>query len=1059
MYLRQGNPQHLLHRCINNESLDNFAAISNLVISRSEYNYIINSLFPESYERIGTLNYGIGCSNSFYRSFFWTTCIIVGCANKINLYLKHKSVFENCLLIGDYEGAQKQLDIIETEICYSYWSLKNRILLKNTIGEDPIKYINNLNLSNNTKQLAIIFSSLTDRKDDYYQYRKNINELLKPFSAENKNYFYCLFGMKDELINENPNEIMRLVSFDSIIDIYNTVKCVFGSEIIDLDSEKYTNIIHLINSKIIDKKFIVAEKALKEEKYTISKLEQTLLTNFKNKQFEELINEFSSNIHSLELSDSFYMILLLSYSLKINEDYSHFNNDTILGEIIISIQELIYNNNYFNFQISSEKLLQFSKILDTFPLSEQLVNLVQYFTSGYLELDLWKKCNSLCDLAIIECIISFDLPPIFPDSIIAINNDIDQFELLSLLDENNPIYETAKKRIMFELAIFANECFEAVKVLSELIIENNMAYYNLKIDTLEEYVEMSIAGRKPIDIYMLVFIFSNNKFIDIRPTMFKNFLNENSISLPIQICDLDFDEKFKVYFLYSISKRNMLEELYKKLKSDDDIDDYRIQILKKLISLDRDNQNIYNNEISKISKEISLRIMQSDIDESKLSVDFDYIKKELISSFTSKTRKFFDVSQNNMSFVNPNSIAAQRTSSDLEWQIIGNTRLTILEDMYTEYAEEFCFGHKGLDTFLSTRIRHGVFSHELLNVFINENIIYSRNSLYKGFISSGQLSEDAVIILDTFSKKITDIINWHTEKAFKVFINESIDDAIFDYSFTSEDLDYILLHKDYTDCRSVIGFIDIISDCIINKTNNYLDMIKEDVLEKLNKNMIQLLSELSKTIKPCCLNDSCYEVIVNNITVCKTKIQKEIELIKNWFNLSTDVFSLEYSWNDLIDVTKIALRKQIENFDSISISTTDRSTSHLKGESFSYWYDIFQIALNNSIQHSEYENYKRLKINIFIDENDYDYIITITNNLSSKVNKKELEQKVEKINAVFLSKEYNRGVNKEGGSGIIKIMHILFNIMNFKGKIYVEIRDNLFILLIQINKDGVVCDN
>ena len=108
---------------------------------------------------------------------------------------------------------------------------------------------------------------------------------------------------------------------------------------------------------------------------------------------------------------------------------------------------------------------------------------------------------------------------------------------------------------------------------------------------------------------------------------------------------------------------------------------------------------------------------------------------------------------------------------------------------------------------------------------------------------------------------------------------------------------------------------------------------------------------------------------------------------------------------------------------------------------------------------SNYENLKKLKIGINIKETENEFVILFVNNVSSKANKRKLQSDIERINEIFSKKEYHENTNREGGMGLIKIMNILFSIMNLNGDFSVDYKENSFNLSIIINKEGVVVDN
>lgn len=1063
------NPGQLLSKYINKEKISKFPKISIEIQKNHNYEYIRKSLFPKKFSCIG-IEKGIEHSNTFYRSLYWILSILISYSDVINKYIGYKMHYERAILVGDYFEAEKILNNIDNDICCSIWSLKNHILLKNLNGENIQTYINSLNLINEVNNYAIIFSSLTNINIDYNRYITTINDILSYVDSSKKDYYKYLFSINDSLNAEYSNDLLICsTNIFTIIDLYNLVKYLLRSDIMDPFSEKNKKVLNLICSDIYDEELLSLQALINNESLDCGRTINKILKYFEKNDYKVFINDYFANFKNLNYPVSFLLIQLLANCINIESSClvdNYIKKDSIFKEILISMSEIIYSNNYTHFHIAIEKLMQYSKILNHTLMSNQIKMFIDNYVRGSI-FPLYKKCYCRCDLLIIEKMNTYF--PIFPESInkVVCTNNISYNDIETLFNTQNKIFNTIKKCMIYNLALKNKELNIAFEVISELIIENNMAIYNLETRQLDDYIEQLFAVKRNINSKELVYIFSSKFLKKYRKVAYKNFLFQNKITEPLEINKGNFEKKFIIYFLRDITRTEMLELLYNLFISDDDIDNYRMDILKYLIKIDEKNTDYYSKEISRISKNISLRVMQQDIDESKLSVDFEYIKNNIFDRFSSKIRMYFDTPTDDMMLVSPNSALAKKYyiintnkfANTIECEFIGFTRHMILQEMFDVYAKEFCFGHKGLDTFLSTRVRHGIFSNEITNVFNEYNIINFNNDFYINLINNDQLSNKAILPIKILSEKLEELISIHTGKTFKVFIDDPIEGAIFNYNINMDDLDYILYHKNFKNCDTVQGFIDIFADCILNKTNIFLDEIKNVVLEKLNANILNLLDEFLINIKPYCQTSKCYDDVRNNVILCKTDVQKEINDIKNWFNISTDDFNIDYTWEDLIDVTKGSLKKQSESFSNICIETDINSTSYLKGESFSYWYDIFQIAIYNALQHSKYENLKRLRIDIHITETENEFNIFFINNVSSKANRKKIILDIERINKIYQNNEFHENVNREGGMGLIKIMHILFSIMNLKGDFFIDFKDSLFILSLKINKKGVIREN
>ncbi|MDP1814013.1 MAG: hypothetical protein Q8K92_06150 [Leadbetterella sp.] len=150
---------------------------------------------------------------------------------EINLFLKYKEAYESFLLIGDYENAEKQLAKIETEICYSLWSLENRFVLKELSGKasENKEFLSQFNEENNskgiTKYLAHYLSLRAEHSLSINRYfndlELSLNNLKDSDTREAfQNYYRFKLTFLNHIDFSNYGEIIALDFPHSIIDRY-----------------------------------------------------------------------------------------------------------------------------------------------------------------------------------------------------------------------------------------------------------------------------------------------------------------------------------------------------------------------------------------------------------------------------------------------------------------------------------------------------------------------------------------------------------------------------------------------------------------------------------------------------------------------------------------------------------------------------------------------------------------------------------------------------------------------------------------------------------------------
>ena len=149
---------------------------------------------------------------------------------EINLFLKYKEIYENYLLIGNYEKAEEYLTKVEKEICYSLWSLENRFLIKELSGKAPenkefLSHFNEVNNSGITKSIAHYLSLRAERSLSINKYYNDLEIALNGLkegrvSEAFQNYYRFKLTFLSHLDFTNYAGIIALDFEHSIIDRY-----------------------------------------------------------------------------------------------------------------------------------------------------------------------------------------------------------------------------------------------------------------------------------------------------------------------------------------------------------------------------------------------------------------------------------------------------------------------------------------------------------------------------------------------------------------------------------------------------------------------------------------------------------------------------------------------------------------------------------------------------------------------------------------------------------------------------------------------------------------------
>ena len=997
----------------------------------------------------------VGYSNSSKKNLLWISLLVVNYKEKINEFISHKNDFERYVLIGKYEEAKKELDYIDVNISYSLWSLKNRLLLYNLNKDDLNEKIDSLNLDGRIKTFAHLFSDYINEKKDFNQYNRIVKFNSSKLTSEFSDFFIYYFGKKHDIENIELTNVYQFASVLPIIDQFILIKEVLHEYISnDIDDKYFYKSISILNDLDDDEIHTIFYR-IKNIDVKPLDITNDILECFRNEQYTEMIAHVIYSIKNNKIIPS-YLYLASMAGAIIDYDFDELD-DCLLKDILLNVKNIIVGDTVNIFHNSLMQTINIYRKFKWFCLELPIFEIFNIY-SRVTNINIIKRCYYNDDYIVYNELIFGETVPVFPESIIRFKED-DSVDIEEMFcGRTKPVYEIAKNYINYYLSLRKKDYLKAKMELCNIILKHEFAIFRFDPYPLMYDIKNDVEIKDEINIYNLILIYKINELSEYRETALRNIFYEYHIKYPIDIVDVDLDENIKNYFLGEICTVDALPALYMIFQNANEVENYRIKICKYLINNHIDESSKYSNEISHILKEQEIRSLKQTVDSSKLCVNTLEIKQKLYEPIRNLVNEFYSISKTAYEFVEYDCSYATVTDYNT-MNVMAPARWVLIDKMYTLFAKEFCFGIGGLDTYLSTRVRHGTFQNTITKV-IKENYLYDTdNNFFKPLIEKSLVSNEIKPRIADFSNKVDSYIEHLTNVVFKVFIDSFIDGAQFNYNFTYDDLYYFLQYMSIYIVNDANEFLTMFSDCIVDKTNTYLSIIRDIVLEDLKENLIRELEILGTDVKCLCKNDTVYTNISDKMSRCRTSIQTQIDDIKKWFFLSKSIPMDNYDWEQLVNVLFNTLKQQFDKFQVLTVNRDIKSKSKLKGETFVHFYDILLILFTNAITHSEFDNIKDLNISLNIEESDSQIVIIVRNNISDFANHDTIESEVKRVNNIYNNKDYfTMNSRKEGGMGLIKIMDILFCVMNVGKDYKINYNRDEFEVSITIKKEGVLFD-
>lgn len=981
-----------------------------------------------------------------------STHMLLTSKQRLNDFLNLKNQFEQYILTKSYDFAKKTLISVYQEFGMSLWLLDGVSILKNLNSNDKQAFL--ISFNELEKSYYDLFNLKNNIKERHNYYIKKMNEMincekLTEEQVDFLQYFLFVSTPKSEI---NWLNVIKNTYYFSFIDMYLVVKQYLLHA--DLSENRF-------NKDCFD--YILQINDIEGSTYSINENKaiedaEKIMALFNDDQFESVITSFFSVESNFYNYFGAYKLVALS-SLFLNEKIS---NSKVLSVYIIYLMCLILSRDETSTIAAINKLLSIARLLRSFQIQKGLCLFIQCLTGYDFGVSLREHIQTKVDYVFFDKEYESEnllfLPyksQLYKVSDEQISKYIDCFEeFVETFPSARFYFKEAYIRYKIDLFVANLDFVQATKMFVLAYAENKLLAYVLNTTEIVKSISDKIKNGESLLLEELCYIFIDNSvfFVEERRNCFLNYFDSSDVEEPLDLINEETKtDPIVLFFLYNVCNKEMLLNLYRKFKSTEAVENYRLKICEFLLEIDGYiNKKDLMAEAEKISKSRALSKKMKEVDKSRVTINTDFIKSNCFDEIDDEVAAY-NVTGSESFFVTD-------IIDGIPVFAFTNIHNTILNNMYNVYAKEFCFGNHSIDLSLSTRVRHGAFSNQILKAFTDNNLTFNghgKNEFINKLIEKNAIDADVCKVFLKFSDKIEKLLDYFTQHTLKVVLDKPIKDAVFRY-----DLDDCDLFPIYDEFRNVeyVTFDDVASvlnDFLLQKTNEYLTKIKNEELPTLLQNIISEIDSLSVEIKEFILDQEESRFIERSLINCKTDVQKSFELVAEWFSLSEYNDWENYDFKELIETCQEISKSLFSDFDNLTVNNQIADSCVFRGKTFRDMVDIVLIIFNNAVLHSGYkEHLQALGINVELTEDSSALYMSFVNNLSDEVDINELDHKIAAINKSFGDKSYLKiNTRQEGGMGLYKIMHTLFSVLKLGNGFYVSRYESNFRVEIKIQKE------
>jgi hypothetical protein len=504
--------------------------------------------------------------------------------------------------------------------------------------------------------------------------------------------------------------------------------------------------------------------------------------------------------------------------------------------------------------------------------------------------------------------------------------------------------------------------------------------------------------------------------------------------LPATVVNTD-DQKYLVPLLWLSATTAVLDHL-PDIEDEEQLEQERIKILEALLALSPTDEAQYKAEISHHARNAAVRKLLVVVDHSKIHIDTEGIVDQLGDAFQQRYDRFVQYATLSET-IRTLSLAYEQTAPEPhERELYERIRFLAKSgshfdsalrqcwDLFSELTGKVISGNEyGLDSYLSTRIRHGVLSGQLRSPFAGEQLItqrvspseYARNQRWEDWTSGCVKPELATTVerrLREFSRDVDRVIDTFNNERMQIKVKPA-DRGLFDYVYVFEE-DAQPIWRASRTAESYGEYVNGIFRLLFDRTALNLKAIASHVRNELAQQLRSLLDQLTHDlheISPKLTHGD----LGNALRQCGIALQSNIESTASWFAPSAEhaVITVDL---EVLGAAVIDAVKQMYPTYEIEIDHQTRSGQLIEGHLLPSIWDAVLILLDNTVRHS-----KSAKIEGALNFEREEGLLRLEVRNSSTVARADLEEVARRLSMPSSQWKPSGAIRREGGSGFYKL--------------------------------------
>lgn len=543
---------------------------------------------------------------------------------------------------------------------------------------------------------------------------------------------------------------------------------------------------------------------------------------------------------------------------------------------------------------------------------------------------------------------------------------------------------------------------------------------------------------------------------------FECYLKNNGIQSPADLLpgikELDFK---MLYFLRHVCTPEVMK-LYLFFDSPQQIEQCRIDICKALLDRFEGNEDLIF-EIKDRTRRLIARDAATQVHSSRIYSDANFLTGSSSPAFRALYDRHAQLRLQDFSQWEDERILQKvyglfrddprliRGAHTVHVQdIVLNEKNSVFLKLIKLMRDEFVFGEKGLNVYLSTRIRHGHFPNILRKPLLDNFLLATKTTDTAGLklgkeaidklkLPPGTISfiEMNLVDFNIEFNRLIDEVNDHWLRIFTIDQDLSglgkdaeVKKSLLNYSVTAVESFHI--EQQLASGASYPDFVSLASRWLWARTEQNLEEVRSKISNQAGKQVLEMLEGLgrSATQKFGIYNLGAFP---DALARARTGLVQAFEVVEGWFTRARSASIKSFELFVPVQIASAALNIEIELEDNSGIVWSGAMLSPLV--------DAFYIFFENAVSKSKLEKDSlnvRVHAVVFGDE----LIILISNKCARILDVECSNRKLERYRSPGESRKVVHAAQGEGGSGFFKVWRLLLKDMSVTAEMHIDFIDD-----------------